>query len=168
MRKAILMTLVLALIVGALTGPAAAGKKKKKPKKPKRVEREISGRYEAPWGVVFEGSGVCAGCPSFPNEAKETWVKVEVSDDQSPTAQVSFNWDSNGDGVADTGINVCGSTDGFVEIPGGITPTAFPSLVGGVGCPGSAATSGSVKVTYSNMPEPGGLAPAQLRPAPLS
>lgn len=153
MRKVILMTLVFALIAGALSAPAAAGKKKKKNKKPKRIEREVSGRYEVPWGVVIQGNGVCAGCPSFPNKAEETWVKVEVTDDQSPTAQVSFNWDSDGDGVADTGINVCGSTDGFVEIPGGISPIAFPSLVGGPSCPGSAAISGSVKVTYSNMPE---------------
>ncbi len=150
MKRTIVVALALSLVAGAMTAPAMA--KKKKPKKPVRVERVQESRYEMPWGFSLAGTGACSGCPSFPNGEDETWIKVEVIDDAAPSAEISLSWDTDGDGIADTGVNVCGATDGFVAIPGSVSPTAFPSSIGGPECPGSAATSGAIKVTYANMP----------------
>ena len=154
MRKATVLLLVLAVVAGALAAPATAGKRKKK-KKPKRVERVAEVRYEAPAAVGVGGvGGVCSGCPSIPNASNETWMKVEIVDDVLPIGAVELSpGDLDGDGFFDSGWYVCGETD-WIEVPGGSEMQTFPFLVAGAECPGGGATSGTIKVTYSNKPPP--------------
>lgn len=154
MKKTLIVAIVAALVTGALVAPATAGKKKAK-KKNVRVERVLEARYEAPAGIGTSGAGGCAGCPTFAAGPKETFVKVEIADDNTPTGGASFSWDTNGDGVADTGFDVCGATDGFVEIPAGVSVNAFPWILPGTHCPTGSSTSGTIKVTFSNKPESG-------------
>ncbi|MFP5297517.1 MAG: hypothetical protein ACLGHL_00830 [Actinomycetota bacterium] len=153
MRKSLVLLTVLALVASALTAPAMAGKKKKKTK---RTERVVEVRYEAPAAIGSgDAGGVCAGCPSIPNAANETWMKVEVIDDALPIGGVDISpGDLNGDGFYDSGWFVCGESE-WIEVPGGSEMQTFPYLVSGSQCPGGGATSGTIRVTYSNMPPPG-------------
>lgn len=155
MKRTIVVALALSLVAGAMTAPAMA--KKKKPKKPVRVERVVEMRYEAPSAVgTGDAGGVCSGCPAIPNTSDEVWMKVEVIDDALPIGGVDISFgDSNGDGFFDGGFFVCGATDGWVEVPGASAMQTFPYIVSGSQCPGGGATSGTIKVTYSNMPPPG-------------
>ncbi len=83
-------------------------------------------------------------------------MKVEVIDDALPIGGLNITFgDSNGDGLYDGGFFVCGATDGWVEVPGAAAMQTFPYVVSGSQCPGGGATSGTIKVTYSNMPPPG-------------
>ena len=149
MRRAVIMAVVLALVGGAVaSAPATAGKKKK------RVERVAEARYEFPAGIG-SGSvgGACSGCPSLPAGPGETWVKIEITDDLTPKAGVEFSpGDLDGDGFQDPGIYVCGSTDGWIEIPKGSQMTSFPWILPGTECPDGSATSGTIKITYSSSP----------------
>jgi hypothetical protein len=151
MKKTLVLLVALGLIAGSFAAPATAKKKKKK--KPVRVERVVEARYEFPAGIGSSSiGGACSGCPAFPNSPDELYVAVEVTDDASPTAGVSFSWDTDGDGVSDTGFEVCGATDGFIEIPSSVSITAFPWILPGADCPDGVSTSGTIKVTFSNMP----------------
>ena len=149
MRKAIILSVVLALVGGAVaSAPASAGKKKK------RVERVVEGRYEFPAGIG-SGSvgGACSGCPAFPAGKGETWVKIEITDDLTPKAGVEFSpGDLDGDGFNDPGITVCGATDGWVQIPPGSQMQSFPWILPAADCPDGSATSGTIKITFSNAP----------------
>jgi hypothetical protein len=151
MKKTITLLLVLGLIAGSLAAPAAAKKKKKKPV---RVERVAEARYEFPSGIG-SGSvgGACSGCPSLPAASGETWVKIEITDDLTPKAGVEFSpGDIDGDGFQDSGVYVCGSTDGWIEIPEGSQMVSFPWILPGTDCPDGSATSGTIKITYSSSP----------------
>jgi hypothetical protein len=151
MKKTLIVALALSLIAGALAMPASAKKKKKK--KPVRVERVVEARYEFPAGIGSSTTGGgCLGCPSFPSGPGERYISVEVTDDVTPKAGVSFSWDTDGDGISDTGFEVCGATEEPIEIPEGVTPNAFPWILPGADCPDGVSTSGTIKVTFSNMP----------------
>lgn len=152
MKKAILIVLVIGLVAGALSAPAVAGKKKKK--KNKRVERVMEGRYEFPAGIGSNSvGGACSGCPAFPNGPDETWVKIEITDDVTPVAAVDFSFgDMDGDGFHDGGLYVCGSTDGWVEIPPSVELQSFPWILPSTDCPQGSSTSGTIKITYSSSP----------------
>jgi hypothetical protein len=151
MKKALIFALVIGLIAGSMAAPATAKKKKKK--KPVKVERVMEARYEFPAGIGSSTSGgACSGCPSFPNTDKERYVMVEVTDDLTPKAGVSFSWDTDGDGISDTGFEVCGATEEPIEIPPSVGMNAFPWIAPGADCPDGASTSGTIKVTFSNLP----------------
>lgn len=150
MKKTIVLAVVVGLVAASFAAPAVAKKKKKKNQ---RVERTVEASYTFPAGIGSSDlGGACAGCPSFPNAADETWVSVEVVDDTTGDAGVSFSWDTDGDGISDTGFEVCGKTEAPIQIPGGITINAFPWHVPGSACPTGPATEGTIKVTFSNMP----------------
>ncbi len=150
MKKTIVTLVTVGLVAGAFALPADAKKKKKKPV---RVERVQESRYEFPAGIGSSSTGGgCLGCPSFPTGPGETFVKVEVTDDLTPKAGVSFSWDTDGDGISDTGFEVCGATDGWLEVPEGVTMTAFPWVLPGADCPDGSSTSGTIKVTFSSSP----------------
>ncbi len=142
--------LVLSLIVGLAFGSFAVADAKKKPK---RTERVVEARYEAPAGIgVGDLGGACAGCPALPNGPGETWMKVEVIDDVLPVAGVELSpGDLDGDGFHDSGWFVCGESD-WIQITPGSAMQSFPWAVSGSKCPGGGATSGTIKITYSNMP----------------
>ena len=148
MKKTLLVALALSLVAGALAMPAQAKKKKKKPVK---VERVQEARYENP-AIGTAGVGACAGCPAFATGPGERYISVEVTDDALPIGSVNLSWDTDGDGTADTGVTVCGATEEPVEIPEGVSMTGFVFAVAGPECPGGGATSGTIKVTFSNMP----------------
>lgn len=151
MKKTLMIVLALSLVAGALAMPASAKKKKKK--KPARIERVAEARYEFPAGIGSSSTGGgCLGCPTFPSGPGERFMSVEVTDDVTPKAGVSFSWDTDGDGISDTGFEVCGATEAPVEIPEGVSPNAFPWIAPGVDCPDGSSTSGTIKVTFSNMP----------------
>ncbi|MBA2724503.1 MAG: hypothetical protein H0U53_00805 [Actinobacteria bacterium] len=149
MKKAIILALVLGLVAGALSAPAMAKKKKKKPA---RVERTVEARYEFPAGIgAGDVGGACSGCPTFPTGAGEIYAMVEVKDDlNSQPTGISLSWDTDGNGVNDTSIDVCGATTEALGVPENTAISAFPYVVPSVSCPGGAATSGTIKVTYSN------------------
>jgi hypothetical protein len=150
MRRPLAVLLALGLLAGGIVaGPAEAKKKKKKPK---RVERTVETSYTFPSGIGTAGAGACSGCVQLAAGPGERWVSVELQDDTLPIAGADISWDSDGDGLNDTGFTVCGATDGFVEIPDGVTMVAFTWIVTGPGCPGGGATSGTIKATFANKP----------------
>ena len=149
MKKLMIGCFVSCLAVALVVGPAEAGKKKKKPVK---TERVVEVRYDNPAIGSYTTGGVGINYPSAPSSLTETYVSVEVMDDVNPMAGVRLRWDPDGDGSFD-GTYVCGSTAEPLVIPGGSTIEAWPYIGGDpVGCPGSSATTGTVKFTFSNLP----------------
>jgi hypothetical protein len=150
MKRFLILALVIGLVFGSIA-TADAGKKKKK--KSKRIERVVEARYEAPAAIGVGGvGGGCVGCPALPNGANETWMKVEVTDDVLPIAGVELSpGDADGDGFQDSGWFVCGESE-WIAIPEGVAMQSFPWAVAGPSCPGGGATSGTIKITYSNAP----------------
>ena len=149
MKRLAIFMMIFSLLVGTVT-VAEAGKKKKKNK---RIERVMEVRYEAPAAIGIGGvGGLCAGCPSMPNGPGETWMKVEIVDDVLPIAGVDISpCDCDGDGFYDSGWFVCGESE-WLQVEPGSEMQTFPYLISGVECPGGGATSGTITVTYSNMP----------------
>jgi len=150
MKRLAIFMMIFGLLVGTVT-VAEAGKRKKK--KVKRIERVAEVRYEMPSAVgTGDAGGVCVGCPAIPNGPKETWMKVEIIDDTLPLGGVDISFcDCNGDGFWDPGTFVCGESE-WIQVPPGSGNQTFPWLVSGSACPGGGATSGTIKVTFSNMP----------------
>lgn len=147
MRKALAVALALGLLVGALIGPAEAGKKKKK-KKPAPYTLEVP--YDKP-AIGVLGAGVSFGGPVIASNATNVYLTVEIIDDLSPVGYGEFSWDTNGDGINDTGVTVCGETEEPVEVPANLSMTGFMWAVPGPDCAG-ASTSGLVKATFSATP----------------
>lgn len=142
MKKLITVVLTIGLLAGSMVGPAEAGKKKK--------DRKMEVRYENPaFGTA--GAAFCAGCPQFATGKGERFISVEVVDDVSPIGYVDISYDSDGDGVYDTGITVCGATDGKVEVPENTTFAAFPYPIPSPFCAG-ASFAGTLKLTFSKTP----------------
>lgn len=148
MKKTLGVILILGLLVGAMSLPAEAGKKKKK-KKP--TVREVVVRYENPaFGVGGVGGG-CSGCPSVPTGPDERFAIIQIKDDVSPSGYVSFAYDSDGDGVQNltAGPSVRGETPEPVAMEPNTSYTAWP-WAAGTGCPGSSSTSGEIRVLVSS------------------
>ena len=143
-------TLVLFMIVGLAFGSFTVADAKKKAK---RTERVVEARYEAPAAIGVGGiGGACSGCPALPNGPGETWMKVEVIDDSLPIAGVELSpGDNDGDGFQDPGWFVCGESE-WIQITESSAMQSFPWVISGPDCPGGGATSGTIKITYSNMP----------------
>ena len=72
---------------------------------------------------------------------------IEITDDISPNSSASFAWDSDGDGLNDSGIDVCGSTPEPVEVMPGTQYNIFPYLLPSTTCTDGGATSGTIVVT---------------------
>ena len=148
MKRTVMVAMALCLTASFLAGAAEAGKKK-----PKRVERVAEARYENPSPGSAQTGGVGLNIPAFPTAPTEVFVSVEVLDDVNPMAGVRVRWDPNADGVSDGAFFVCGATDEPVALPGGVTLDVFPYIGGDqVACPGGIPTSGTVKMTFSNLP----------------
>lgn len=151
MKKLISVALTGLVVMGGLVAPAQA-QKKKKPPKPRTMEAP----YQAP-AIGAAGLGVCSpgtiGCIGFPSTSQETYVKVEVTDSVSPMVYATITQDLNGDNQADTSTGLCTATEEAVPIDPGFEVTVFvwegpgPDPV----CP-AAATSGTIKVTFSATP----------------
>ena len=146
MKRAFAVVLSLGLLAGAMIAPADAAKKKKKPAPPFTMEV----RYENP-AIGTAGAGLSLGGPALATNATHVYVSIEIVDDVSPTAYGDFSWDTDGDGIADTGITVCGKTEEPVEIPANTAMTGFMWLAPSPFCAG-ASTAGTVKATFSATP----------------
>lgn len=154
MKRILAATLVLGLIAGALAAPATAKKKKKK--KVKKIERTVTGSYDAPALVI---AGTCAqtgavGCVSFGTALEESWItELTVTDQHGQPVFVSIQQDTDANNQDDVVVaNVCGQLTEPVQFQPGdvhvwvVTPPTDPTCAPGQG------TSGSVEITFSNMP----------------
>ena len=159
MKRAISVVLALGLLAGAFALPAEAAKKKKK--KVVRVERVVELPYQCPcgpstpaasqgfWlaGGTFGGGPVATG-------GEENYVKIEVTDQSGQTVYVSVGQDPDGDGFSDSFGDVCGTSgDEPLSVPAPGSEVSAFVFVGT--CPDgtpSIATSGTVKLTFSNLP----------------
>lgn len=81
----------------------------------------------------------------------ETQALIEIIDDNTATASAGFSWDSNGDGLNDMGIDVCGKTAEPVEMIPGTQYNVFPYLLPSTSCTDGVATSGTIIVTFNKV-----------------
>ena len=165
MRRAIAVALALGLLVGAFVGTAEAAKKKKI-KKPVRVEEVLEIEYQGGnLGVATPAAsgGTCFVDPSMPFSCKEVvpttpgmkYIKIEVADatGQSAGGFISQQ-DSDGDGLSDGYGEFCGAHAEAIPLELESAPVNV-SLYPGVCSDGSSpsfVTTGTIKVTFSNMP----------------
>jgi hypothetical protein len=147
MKKTFSIALILGLIVGATGLPAEAKKKKAK-------AREISVRYENPAIGVGGLGGGCLGCPTIATGTGEVFAIIQIVDDASPSGYVSFNYDSDGDGIQNIGSGpiVCGETPEPIAVEPATTYNIWP-WAAGIECPGSSSTAGEVKMFVGSSPE---------------
>ena len=96
-----------------------------------------------PWGLVAP--------VNFIPGMGETQALIEIVDDVSPNASAGFSYDSDGDGLNDTGIDVCGSTPEPIEVLPGTQYNVFPYLLPSTTCTDGVATSGTIKVTFNQI-----------------
>ncbi len=155
MKKALVILLGFSLVVGALVAPAPAAKKKKKPK---RVERTVESKYEAPAiGTAQTGNGVCFrptnSCGDIATAANEAFVMVEIADRSGTKVGFSLGQDTdpNTFGTEKDLGDFCGATAEPVAIEPGLPIVVFPWMIGSTSCPGI-ATQGTVTATLSNLP----------------
>ena len=140
---------------------AAAKKKckKKNKKKCKKVETGfVAGRVlELSYmGPAIGGADTPAINPfgliapvNFVPGLGETQALISIVDDNSPKASAGFAWDSDGDGLNDSGIDVCGETPEPVEVLPGTQYNVFPYLLPNTACTDGVATSGTITVTFN-------------------
>lgn len=96
-----------------------------------------------PWGLIAP--------VNFIPGIDETLATIEIVDDNSPKASAGFSYDSDGDGLNDTGIDVCGSTPDPIEVLPGTQYNVFPYLLPSTGCTDGVATSGKIIVTFNKV-----------------
>jgi hypothetical protein len=161
MKKSIVMLLVLGLIFGSLVGAADAKKKKKKPPVPVKVERKLDFPYQCPCGPSAGGQdvgfwllGLVGGGPT-PTGADDNYVAVSVEDGSGGAVYVKLAQDVDGDLQAETDVgSACGTTDTPLAIPNpGVDISIF--VYDGFcqdGSTPSQATSGTIHLTFSNIP----------------
>lgn len=136
--------------------------KKKNKKKCKKVVEEgfVPGRVvELTYmGPAIGGADTPAANPfgliapvNFIAGPGETQAMIEIIDDASPNASAGFAWDSDGDGLNDQGIDVCGSTPEPVEMIEGTQYNVFPYLLPSTSCTDGVATSGTIIVTFNKV-----------------
>jgi len=142
MRKVITVALSAAMVLGAFGVPAAeAGKKAK--------VRKASAIYDNPSIGSSDVGGLGIGIPSFGTAANEKFMTVKITDSTGLPAPASVSWDTDGDGISDTGFEVCGETKEPMPIEGGMEINVFVWALPSTTCPVGTATSGTVDVTFS-------------------
>jgi len=92
----------------------------------------------------------------MPSGAGEILMSVEIIDDAGGTVSASASWDTDGDGISDTGFNICGKTADFESVPPSTDITVFVYASPSSGCPDAVATAGVVKATFSTGSSGGG------------
>lgn len=139
---------------------AAAKKCKKKNKKKCKPAGFVPGRVVE---LRYEGSAIgSADTPAiYPFGALtpvnfivgtgETQALIEIVDDTTPKASAGFSYDSDGDGLNDSGFDVCGETPEPVEVLPGTQYNVFPYLLPSTTCTDGIAITGSIKVTFNKV-----------------
>ncbi|MEA2432831.1 MAG: hypothetical protein QOG54_288 [Actinomycetota bacterium] len=161
MKRALVLALVVGLLAGMMLMPAEA-KKKKKPA-PAKVERVVELPYQCPCGVWNPASpagfwlaGGAVGGALTPTGGDDKFVKVEITDASGQKVNIGLAQNVDGtDNFAEVPVGeVCGTTEEPLAVPnpgvqvdifvyeGTCTDMATPSI----------ATSGTIKLTFSNMP----------------
>lgn len=156
MRKTISMVLMTALVVGALSAPAAeAGKKRIK-------KRRASASYTIGATGTGDTGGFCLNdlsCVRFSTKPTEKFVKLVIKDASGTPVGASVSHpDQNGDGFSEPIADICGKSK-KLRIQGGAEVIVFPwtgpstgateSLGGAPPCAG-VATTGTVKALFTN------------------
>ena len=161
MKRFMIMFMVLGLIAGSIATAEAA--KKRKPKQPVRIERVVDLEYSAPGIGVTTPAASGGACPfadpttqqciEIPLQPGETWIKVELTDATGlpPIGYISQG-DTDGDGIGNLYGDFCGGHEEAIPMES-LNPVRI-SFYNGVNpeCAPSAATTGTIKVTLSNMP----------------
>lgn len=164
MKKSLIVLLAMALVAGALSAPALAGKKKKK-KKIVRTERVVEIEYAgiapgvatpaASGGICPSASpdqaGTCIEVPLL--SADEAFVKVEIQDATGLSSPGFISQgDLDGDGIGDLYGEFCGAHEEAVPLVNS-NPVRVSYYTGTCsdGTPGL-ATTGTIIVTISNLP----------------
>jgi hypothetical protein len=96
-----------------------------------------------PWGLIAP--------VNFVPGAGETQAMIEIVDDNSPNASAGFSYDSDGDGLNDSGFDVCGTTEEPTEVIPGTQYNIFPYLLPSTTCTDGVATSGTIIVTFNQV-----------------
>ncbi|MDQ3914715.1 MAG: hypothetical protein M3323_05190 [Actinomycetota bacterium] len=161
MKKAIVVALTAGLVAGAFAGPADAGKKKKKIV---RIERVVEVDYSAPGiGVATPqaSGGICPfadpttqECIEIPLQLGEKYIKVEIADaaGQKVAGYISQG-DTDGDGIGNLYGDFCGAHPEPIELQSSSAPVRVSFYNGAkADCAPSIATTGSITVTFSNLP----------------
>ena len=163
MRRAITILVSVGLLAGALALPADAAKKKKpKIKVPQKVERVVEIAYAEPGigaTVLGRGGGYPVGFPNsqeIPIMAEERYMKIEVIDESGhAVAGYISQGDVNGNGLNDDLYgDFCGAHAQPLELAAPGSPIVGVYAFNGT-CPDgtpSIMTSGTIKITLSNMP----------------
>ena len=147
MRKALIFSLLIALVAGAMSSPAVAKKKKLKP-------RVVEGTYDQPalgvGGVA--SSSANGGAIEVPLMPKEKYFSVEVTDDSGTDVYASLSQDTDPSTPSwEIFAGICGRTEAPIEVTPGIpvriTVTAGPGAEDPQ-CAGL-ASSGTIKATIS-------------------
>ncbi len=144
MRKLITVALSAALVAGAFGAPAAEAGKKKKAK-----PRAATAVYDNPSIGSSDLGGLGIGIPSFGTASNENFMTVKITDSTGLPVPASVSWDTDGDGISDTGFEMCGETTEPMPIAGGNTINVFVWALPSTTCPVGTATSGTVEVTFS-------------------
>lgn len=160
MRKTLAVALAIGLLAGAFVGPAEAGKKKKKAKAPVKVERVVELPYQCPCGpnTPVQGAGFWLAGGQFgggpvATGATDNFVTWEVTDSMGQDVWVQMGQDTDGDLQAETDIgSACTKTDKALPVPAPGQQISVFVYIGTCddGTP-SLATSGTVKITFSNI-----------------
>ena len=147
----------------ALSREAAASKCKKKNKKkcpPAQSTGFVPGRVVELiyMGPAIGGADTPAANPwgliapvNFIPGSGETQAMIEIIDDLTPKASAGFSYDSDGDGLNDTTLDVCGETPEPLEVIPGTQYNVFPYLLPSTSCNDGVATSGTIIVTFNKV-----------------
>jgi len=160
MKKSIVVLLILGLVASFAVAPAQAKKKKKK-KQPVRVERVVEFQYQMP-GIGLAGVGgfcpfadpTALECIEFPLQAGEAFVKVEISDATGgKVAGYVSQGDTDGDGIGDLYGDFCTAHPEPIEMLSQSNPLRVSFYPGATPeCAPSTPTTGTITVTFSNLP----------------
>ena len=160
MKRSVSVLMILGLVFGAFAVAPAQAKKVKRTERVVEIEYVMGGigvsSPAASGGfcpMTSPGSLECIEVPIL--SAKEQYVKVEITD-ALPTTIAGFisQGDTDGDGIGDLYGDFCGGHEEPIALEGGTTPVRI-SFYPGTCADGSGVsfpTTGTIKVTLSNMP----------------
>lgn len=119
-------------------------------------DRTTSGNYQAA-GVDAAAQYNCpsdpgddVGCVEFVAKDYERYLSLNVSDTSGKAVAVVVGIDANRNGKVEDNFEICGSTDGFVEIPAGAR-IEIQLFADNESCgTGNGPTRGSVTATFSD------------------